>query len=177
MTVLRKPTSRAISAFFFHEHKYPRDVNSCLSPGGGEMLQRGSRRCRFKWQYSNDMTRRLAGLSDTKWLAFLENKYVASAPNQTHLHRAKDNLLHDFDLVCFLDNLPLCARAIQNAFQFSNTFEGRLFNASMMNPKPSSKFITKSRPESLDNETMARFRAVNNLDIELYDWALSTFAH
>ncbi|KAL7461123.1 hypothetical protein ACHAXS_001552 [Conticribra weissflogii] len=83
MTVLREPVSRAISAFFYHKHNYPRDVDSCLSTGDVDTSRKGTRPCRLQWQYSNDMTRRLAGLPDTKWLTFLEDQYLASTPNQS----------------------------------------------------------------------------------------------
>ena len=79
MTVLRNPIDRAISAFFFHGHKYPAEVRTCLNT---TIVNTTHPRCSLKWQYSNDMTRQLSGLRDTKWNTYLENNYFSTVPTR-----------------------------------------------------------------------------------------------
>mmetsp|Transcript_38679 Transcript_38679/g.81333 ORF Transcript_38679/g.81333 Transcript_38679/m.81333 type:complete len:320 (+) Transcript_38679:390-1349(+) len=182
MTVLREPVDRAISAFFFHNH-VSEEIGQCLNAGGNNdtnitATKEGVEGCKFQWQYSNDMTRRLAGFPDTEWNICRENKYWAARPNRTHLDHAKENLQKYFDAVCFLHELPLCVDKVLEAFRLDR-MDIRLKSArlklslSRMTTNSNSKTKTKSRPYSLDDEAMEKFRNVNEHDIELYNWALS----
>lgn len=91
-----------------------------------------------------------------------------------HLARAKENLNKYFDAICFLDNLPSCADMVHKAFYSNQTVSGSL-DATMMNVSKKNKFATRTRPNKLDDETMERFKSLNELDIELYNWALLNF--
>jgi hypothetical protein len=177
--------------FFYHEHVYPGEIQSCLNPHNNTLptqtLNRqlakrhrqaryqGSNRgkCRFNWQYSNDQTRRFAGLPDTKWNAYLENKYHSSPSNHTHLDHAKEQLVKNFDIVCFLEDLTSCVQRLLEAFHLNQnaTFVDETLS---MVDKTNNMFMTKSRPaDKLNDMTMDLFREVNNLDLELYDWAVA----
>jgi hypothetical protein len=171
LTLLREPVDRAISAFFFHG-KTSYQIDSCLqSP-------LTTRRCTYHWQYSNDMTRQLSGSRDRKWNAYFEPPIGVPPPNRTHLESAKRNLISDFDLVCFMDDLPSCANGVLDAFHLSrhkanaNLTEGLShMTATVKDPF----FITKTRPKRLDNATMNKFVTANELDSELYHWAVDHF--
>ncbi|KAL3769700.1 hypothetical protein ACHAWO_013571 [Cyclotella atomus] len=192
MTVLREPVDRAISAFFYHGHR-KREINKCLHAATikhrevsikGRRHLRGvlldqerirnkkARSCRANWQYSNDMTRRLAGSSDTKWNTRAESKYRVVQPNKTHLEDAKKKLLDEFDLVCFIHDLPSCADRILDAFQLNRTDERLHDGLSYMTAEVDPRFKTINRPNELDEFAMDEFRRANVLDLELYDWAL-----
>jgi hypothetical protein len=179
ITVLREPVDRAISAFYFHGHK-SRQIDQCLT-SAIEATAKTRRylkkkpfhgRCRVNWQYSNDMTRRLAGSSDIKWNTRAENKYHMAQPNRTHLESAKANLLSEFDLVCFTHDLPSCAKRVLETFQLDHTDERLSLGLSRMTAMVDPKFKTKSRPNELGEDGMNKFRRANELDTELYKWAL-----
>lgn len=188
ITLLREPVDRAISAFFFHEHEY-HDIDLCLNAMNvdennatnerGDTSERrlpsfhASRtRCRSNWQYSNDMTRRLAGMNDTNWNTRNENKYHAAIPTHVHLTHAKTNLVKYFDLVCYMHELESCAMRIMQTFQIREVSDELQAALSHMTMNKESKFKTKSRPDSLNDEDMRKFREANKIDSKLYDWAL-----
>ena len=174
MTVLREPVDRAVSAFFFHQHE-PEEVDKCLTSKMrrvNKSISKMRKNCRLWWQYSNDMTRQIAGLSDTKWHTGLEDPYmISSITNQTHLDRAKEHLEKDFDAVCYLHDLPSCAEKVMKAFHLN----ANDLDVSMMVADKNSAFRTKSRPKKVDDEIIEKFRKVNNIDLELYNWTLSRF--
>ena len=134
--------------------------------------ERKSERCRANWQYSNDMTRRLAGSSDHKWNTKAEHRYRLAQPDRGDLEDAKAKLITEFDVVCFMHDLPSCADQVLDAFQLSRNDENLGPGLSHMTSTADSKFVTKTRPEELEENDMNRFREANLLDLELYDWAV-----
>mmetsp|Transcript_38941 Transcript_38941/g.81844 ORF Transcript_38941/g.81844 Transcript_38941/m.81844 type:complete len:347 (+) Transcript_38941:153-1193(+) len=182
VTILREPVDRAISAFFFHGHKHA-EIDSCLKiegniSGSTHQTKRNSpgSRCMLSWQYANDMTRQLAGRPDTKWNQYAIDRYSYSSVNGTHLDHAKTNLLKYFDAVCFMHKLPSCVEKVLEAFQVQKN-NATLDLSLVYTNKTTNKFKTGSRPASLDSAALEKFRRVNKLDIELYDWALSNILH
>ncbi|KAL7462550.1 hypothetical protein ACHAXS_002934 [Conticribra weissflogii] len=181
MTLLRNPIDRAISAFFYHGHKYPDDVDECLyyTDTSNETGQRPfeKKTCKFKSQYSNDMTRRLCGMNGTKWNSYLEDKYFSPTPNILDLQQAKDNLEKKFDAICFLDYLSSCVGKIRRPLQnFQQSVKrGDESSFAIMKTNNGNKFRTKTRPKILDSDTMDRFYYLNSLDIELYHWSMEKF--
>ncbi len=133
-------------------------------------------RCKFNWQYSNDMTRRLAGMAQVKWILYHENRYHSAVPTREDLDRAKHHLLNTFDAVCFLEYLPLCMDRIRRVFHVDEKSISQNATEGMKTNKEN-KFRTKTRPGELDDITTERFRLLNELDLELYHWALSQFLH
>jgi hypothetical protein len=186
MTVLREPVDRAISAFFYHGHR-KRKIDKCLRAATKHSdmsieerrrlsVKKARRKCKANWQYSNDMTRRLAGSRDNKWNTKAESRFRLSQPNRTHLEDAKRKLLDEFDLVCFINYLPSCADRVLDAFQLNRTDERLHDGLSYMTAEVDPKFKTKTRPDELDEYEMDKFRRANRLDLELYDWALRSFS-
>ncbi|KAL7504692.1 hypothetical protein ACHAXN_002274 [Cyclotella atomus] len=171
VTLLREPVDRSISAYFFHGHK-AREIDYCLQ----NPLQ--SRRCRYHWQYSNDMTRQLAGSRDRKWNTYFEHPINVPPPNRTHLESAKMKLMTDFDLVCFTDDLPSCATGVLDAFHLNRNEANANLTEGLSHMTATVKdefYVTKTRPKQLDNTTMTKFIKVNELDLELYNWAVDHF--
>lgn len=80
--------------------------------------------------------------------------------------------MREFDLVCFLDDLPSCAEKIMKVFHLNETIRNSL-NLRIMKKNDVSKFKTKRKPTEIDYNTMDKFRSLNELDTELYNWALS----
>ncbi|CAJ1955918.1 unnamed protein product [Cylindrotheca closterium] len=277
MTVLRQPVDRAISAFFFHNHRRY-EIDKCLSSENydplrnstgddagdanrhhqeeeeppGMVIQRGNattilmsstmtsqkddlevgaksrlalarmnaqklrnsnrrsgggnQRCKLFWQYSNDMTLRFAGLPELPWKSWemsergrkwrkdknmhqafekarLQNLFsVSSIPqaNETHLERAKANMKNYVSLVCFLHDLPSCAKRILQAFQLDvgNDSSSEIIDLSIMsaNRTLTTKFKTKSRPDQLEEKELQKFQEANRFDQALYDWALEQYS-
>mmetsp|Transcript_27004 Transcript_27004/g.55327 ORF Transcript_27004/g.55327 Transcript_27004/m.55327 type:complete len:341 (+) Transcript_27004:47-1069(+) len=184
MTVLRDPIDRAISAFFYHDHKYPDDVDECLynthisNKTGHRLPKRNT--CKYKSQYSNDMTRRLSGMNGTKWNSYLEDKYFSSSePNIFDLREAKDNLENKFDAVCFLHYLASCVGKVRKPlFNFQQSIMSSAdASSTIMTTNSKNRFRTKSRPKILDSDTMDRFRYLNSLDVELYHWSMEKFLY
>jgi hypothetical protein len=173
MTVLRQPVDRAISAFFYHNHQ-PSQLDYCLS---SEVNKRT--RCRNYWQYSNDMTLRLAGPKEVHWKSSVVGEHAGPLldpvlrANESHLADAKRNLKQYFDVVCFLHDLPSCANQILEAFHIDPSAAG--IDLSMMTESIDSKYKTKKRPTELEQDDMRKFQEANHLDLELYNWALSTY--
>ena len=171
VTMLREPVDRAISAFFFHKHKYPRDVVPCLV----------EKKCWLNWQYSNDNTRRLAGLPETGWVTLLEDSFYSIPPNRTWLDYAKRNLATRIDTVCFLQDLQSCVRKILRAFSLDvnqNHTITDLANKSLAmfegQNRSNNKYRTRKR-KTINNETMELFQRANDIDIELYEWAVQQY--
>ena len=169
MTVLREPVDRAMSAFFFHKHNHERDIDKCLSDNTEKKVRM---RCRLWWQYSNDITRRLAGLDDTSWNTWLNKRSYSSIPNQTHLEKAKENLVNNFDAVCYLQDLPLCADKILKAFHLDDSTLHDI-DTSMLKLNKNNAYKTKKRPEKIDAKRLKQFTKLNALDQDLYAWSLS----
>mmetsp|Transcript_11987 Transcript_11987/g.25882 ORF Transcript_11987/g.25882 Transcript_11987/m.25882 type:complete len:404 (+) Transcript_11987:177-1388(+) len=176
MTSLRDPIDRASSAFYFHMHK-EEDMDHCLGIGNTTTKDHHHDRtsCRNWWQYSNDMTRRFAGLHDTHWMPSKENpsRYLtAGQPNSTHLAHAKEKLLTQFDLVCFLDDLQSCAEEVMRALCVDPK---NITSLGTMQFNSTNKSKTKQRPSSYygGGNSSGKFRSVNGLDVELYDYAIS----
>ena len=134
--------------------------------------ERKSGRCRANWQYSNDMTRRLAGSSDNKWNTRAEHRYRLAQPDRGDLVDAKAKLMSEFDAVCFIHDLPSCADQVLNAFQLKRSDERLGPGLSHMTSVVDSKFVTKTRPDELDEDDKIRFIEANLIDLELYDWAV-----
>lgn len=167
MTVLREPIDRAISAYFFHKHNHEKDVGKCLNTEKKVRMK-----CRLWWQYSNDITRRLAGLDDTAWNTWLNKRTYSSIPNQTHLEKAKQNLVNNFDAVCYLQDLPACADKILKAFHLDSTIHD--IDTSMLKVDKNNAYKNKKRPKKIDDKWLEQFTKLNELDQDLYAWALST---
>lgn len=166
LTVMREPVDRAISAFYFHgKNKY--HLDRCLS------AKSDHRACTYHWQYSNDMTRQLGGSRDRKWNTYFEHVINVPPSNGTDLENAKAALIKYFDLVCFMNDLPSCADSVLNAFHL-NRSDARLTEglSHMTATLKEKSFATKTRPNQLDNRSITLFRDANNLDLELYEWAV-----
>lgn len=148
-------------------------------------------RCKLFWQYMNDVTLRFAGLPELPWKSWEMSgssprknlhrgvKRVAPFPvssiprmNETHLAEAKDNMKKYLGLVCFLHDLPSCAERILQAFQLDSSE----VDDSIMNTNKTTRFKTKSRPDKLKENELEMFRGANQLDQELYDWALEMYS-
>lgn len=214
MTVLRQPVDRAISAFFYHQHR-PVQLDYCLS----EELKK-SIRCRNYWQYSNDMTLRLVGPWEMHWksanvgsqakgnqkessgatknktdprsqsMGRKNNNITLQRPSNAKRERqnstlvgvprmkkndlvtAKQNMQRYFDVVCFLTDLPSCARQILTAFQVDPS----KVDLSIMTENKDNEYKTRKRPNHLEPDEMRKFQEANLLDMELYNWSLATFA-
>ena len=165
ITGLREPVDRAISAAFFHGHNASKMDHDCL----GIDISLRRKRCKKWWHYSNDMVRYYSG-HGIHWNTYDENELSANVPNRSHLERAKDKLSSSFDLVCFLHDLPSCAKEVMEAFHLNITHIPSL--AMMKTDKDSNIFKTPTRT-LLSEKLMAKFKDSNNLDLELYDWALA----
>lgn len=161
-------------------------------------LRRGdvtSRSCKLFWQYSNDVTRRFAGLPELPWKCWemnerkgrkwrdksrpeeprRENTFLISSisrMNGTHLARAKENMKNSLGLVCFLHDLPSCAERILKAFQL----DASEMDVSIMRTNKTNAWKTKSRPERMEEEVLQKFQKANRLDQQLYDWALKMYS-
>jgi hypothetical protein len=171
MTVLRQPVDRAISAFFYHNHR-PSQLDYCLSSERKKRI-----RCRNYWQYSNDMTLRLAGPKEIHWKSSIVSKLTAPTvprANESHLADAKRNLKKYFDVVCFLHDLPSCANQILETFQIDPSAAG--IGLSMMTERKDNQYKTRTAPTELVQDDMRKFQEANHLDLELYNWALSTYS-
>eukprot|EP00980_Cylindrotheca_fusiformis_P013026 scaffold3254_cov98-Cylindrotheca_fusiformis.AAC.7 len=202
MTVLREPVDRAVSAFFFHRHRIEQ-IDYCLSKDDANLLL-----CRNYWQYSNDMTLRLAGPPDIPWQSSAlgksavvanetkpnnetpqqlkqrirrskiikrRDRYATSkvvTTNETHLVDAKTNLMQYFDLVCFLSDLPSCAEQVLATFRMDPAD----MDVSMMTLNKDNVHKTRTRPKRLPSDAFLKFQGANQLDLELYNWALSNFS-
>lgn len=183
ITVLREPVDRAISAFYFHGHRKGQ-IEGCLQVASNETntrfqrKYRGKKICRSNWQYSNDMTRRFAGGSlDMSWNTRAGSRFYKPVPNETHVDDAKLQL-RLFDLVCFTHDLPKCADGVLRKFHLSREShddEQIRIGLEHMTPKVDPRWKTTNRPEELEESDREKFRGANDLDIELYDWALETF--
>ena len=184
LRILREPVDRAISAFYFHGHRKGQ-IEGCLQVASNETntrfqrKYRGRKICRSNWQYSNDMTRRFAGGSlDMSWNTRAGSRFYKPTPNETHVHDAKLQL-RLFDLVCFTHDLPKCADGVLRKFHLSREShddEQIRIGLETMTPKVDPRWKTTNRPEELEESDMEKFRVANDLDIELYGWALETFS-
>lgn len=159
LTVLRDPVDRAISAFFYHGRQYPEDVDPCLNLNGTYP----EKSCEHQKQYSNGMIQQLSGIPSPKRKNF-----------RTLLEHSKTNLGKYFDAVCFLDELPSCMERVMKAFGIGPLVQQEFgMKISTLSLNKENKYRTESRPEELDNDTMTKFRDANQLDQELYDFAMS----
>ena len=190
ITVLREPVDRAISAFYFHKHRTGQ-IEGCLQVAASstnnnntqfKQKYSGKKICRSNWQYSNDMTRRLAGgsLHGMSWNTRAGSRFTKPIPNASHVHDAKLQL-RLFDLVCFTHDLSKCADGVLRAFRLSresqhNDDERIQVSLEHMSPKVDPRWKTTNRPDKLEESAMEKFREVNDLDIELYDWAIEKFS-
>jgi hypothetical protein len=162
-TVLREPVDRAISAYYFHSHT-TEEVDNCTS---SEMDRRMT--CIGWWKYSNDYTRRFAGLPDTEWNTYNQHKLRATEPNATHLEYARQKLLNDFDLVCFLQDLPSCALKIMETFRV----DPQSVDLGHLAHNKNNQWKTGERDHELSEDSMHRFREANEFDSKLYEMALT----
>ena len=189
ITVLREPVDRAISPFYYHKHRTGQ-IEGCLQVASStnnnntqfKQKYRGKKICRSNWQYSNDMTRRLAGgsLHGMSWNTRAGSRFTKPIPNASHVHDAKLQL-RLFDLICFTHDLSKCADGVLRAFRLSresqhNDDERIRVSLEHMSPKVDPRWKTINRPDKLEESAMEKFREVNDLDIELYDWAIEKFS-
>jgi hypothetical protein len=119
------------------------------------------------------MTRYFAGPDDVPWKAYLPPN---ASVNEAHLVDAKRKMKEYFDVVCFLHDLPSCANQILSAFQIDYTVAARI-DLSGMTTNKNSAFKTRERPNKLDSDSLLKFQNTNQLDLDLYNWALSTYEY
>jgi Sulfotransferase family len=154
ISLLREPVDRAISAFYYHGH-YTKEWDACL-------FSTNSSSCQYHWQYNNDMVRILAGQSST-WDTNDATKYAETPVNRTSLVAAQQFLLN-LDLVCFQNQLETCVKHLKNllGINASSTTATTIFRAN----------VNRKRPFT-DDITHQKVVAMNSLDAELYEWALT----
>jgi PIN domain nuclease of toxin-antitoxin system len=170
MTILRDPIDRVISLFYYQKHNETM-WNDCLF---GESDNDES--CPVRHQYQNDMTRMFTGDGTVPgtWTAFgmqLEvpgNKTNASASGRNMDHSALQDakqFLLDTDLVCFLDDFDRCEADLRKMLELEVTSE-----------VPPALNV-RNKPKIITNKLLSKIRSVNELDVELFEWAVLNFHH
>lgn len=158
VTILREPIDRVISAFYFHKHDTS-EWNDCLLP-------KSTPDCKFGAQYQNDVVRLFSNHHAT-WNSYDYEKYTAAPVTRQSLHAAQQFLV-DTDLVCFLTDLPACLENMKRLLPADNVDAVTTDTLSVRN-------VNRKRPARVSNATMNAVRAANQLDVELYAWAVATF--
>jgi hypothetical protein len=167
MTILRDPIDRVVSLFYYQ--KFNESMwDECLGTH----------------QYRNDMTRMFTGYGTVPgtWSAFgmqllgndtnTTSNANASASdgmntnmNMDHsvLQDAKQFLL-DTDLVCFLDDFDRCEADLRSMLKLEAT-----------NEVPPKMNVGRRKSKNITNELLSKITAVNELDVELFEWAVLNF--
>eukprot|EP00011_Vannellida_sp_DIVA3-517-6-12_P005136 CAMPEP_0114607846 /NCGR_PEP_ID=MMETSP0168-20121206/2273_1 /TAXON_ID=95228 ORGANISM="Vannella sp., Strain DIVA3 517/6/12" /NCGR_SAMPLE_ID=MMETSP0168 /ASSEMBLY_ACC=CAM_ASM_000044 /LENGTH=465 /DNA_ID=CAMNT_0001818725 /DNA_START=31 /DNA_END=1425 /DNA_ORIENTATION=- len=147
VTLLREPVSRIVSLYYYIQHFYPdvkngRSLSEFMSP--------------FRdFQYhnkDNGMTRALCGYE--AWLAPFKGV------RREHLLCAKKNLRDYFSLILLTEKYDEGIQLLSHAFQWQNPKKIEV------NVTPKYPSVEEHPPELID-----QIRALNSLDIELYEYA------
>jgi hypothetical protein len=160
MTILRDPIDRVVSLFYYQKNNESM-WDECLF---GE-----NKSCPAQNQYRNDMTRMFTGYGTVPgtWSAFgmqlLGNNSSASSMDHSVLQDAKQFLL-DTDLVCFLDDFDRCKADLRNMLKLKTS-----------NKVPPKLNVGRKKSKNITNELLSKITSVNELDVELFEWAVLNF--
>ena len=152
-TMLREPIDRVISAFYFHKH-VTREWNSCL---------KNNTPCKHSHEYKNFVTRMFS--SNATWTSYDEKAFTAATLDRKHLQKAQQFLLN-MDLVCFLDDIDNCKRDLLAAANLTQIIPA--------NAESKRENVNKKR-ENVTAATRREIKLANELDLELYEWAVQQF--
>jgi len=150
-TILRDPVERVSSLFHYVSNT---DWDECLF---GSLETSG---CKFAGGHRDWMTQMLSNgnpeICGSRRFCAIENK-------DTALQLSMDLLL-DYDLVCFIDDMDNCISKLHQLLGVEQISQ----------PVPHTN-VGKDRTNGESQITMNKIRAVNSYDIELYAWALTHF--
>lgn len=150
-TVLRDPVDRVSSLFHFVSNK---DWDKCLF-GSLE-----TNTCKFAGGHRDWMIQMLSNgnpqICGSRRFCAIENKDTALQLSM--------ELLLDYDLVCFIDDMDTCIGKLHQLLGVEDTSQQVLHTN-----------VGKDREKSESQITMNKIRTVNSYDIELYAWALAQF--
>ncbi len=155
-TMLRNPIERVISAYYYHNALLP--WKPCLQSGEG-----------LCGEYENDMVKRLSGLAPPNGydLQALNQRLPYATTNHEHLALAKENLTR------------LTTFGITEQFEASITLFNAIFGWQGLPEKQVNHRhkLAADRPRQSDLQTdvLDMIYEYNQLDLELYEYALSLF--
>jgi hypothetical protein len=156
ITMLREPIDRVISAFYYHGHKTP-EWESCL---------KNDTTCQYAHQYQNDNTRIFS--ANETWNAY--NIKTATKVDRKHLQKAQQ-FLSSVDLLCFLDHFEDC----QRDFLAMTNLTHAIKIPATSNAEPVDKVNVGKNRRNVTAAMRYNIESVNELDIELYEWAAQKF--
>jgi hypothetical protein len=165
-TMLREPVDRVISAFYYHGHK-TREWDTCLKHNNNSS---NLSRCKHSHEYQNAVTRLFS--SNATWTSYDETPFAAepkTLDRAQHLLSAQQFLLN-VDLVCFLDNIDDCQRELLTLANLTQKIPIPAANAG-----ESKKENVNTKRENVTLATRQAITLANELDIELYEWAVQQF--
>ena len=154
-TVLREPIDRVVSLFNYRMNK---DWDTCLFEDESITSV-----CNNTGEHRDWMVKLLSMGSPKVCGPRAERN--CNIDKDTGLQISK-NLLLDYDLVCFQDDLDGC---IEKLHQFLD------FEHNQVPQEAPKKNINKNRGSSESKITLKKIELVNQYDIELYKWAVSQF--
>lgn len=154
-TMLREPIDRVISAFYYHGHRTI----------GWDYCLKNNTHCKHSHEYQNGVTRLFS--SNATWTSYDEKPFAAETlDRKQHLLKAQQFLMN-VDLVCFLDDIDNCKRNLLAAANLTQRISIQAAESKKEN-------VNKNR-ENVTAATRHAIKLANELDIELYDWAVQQF--
>lgn len=154
-TVLREPIDRVTSLFYFLQRTkgyHNNTLEACFDP-----FTNSNSQCQYWYQHQNEMVRQLS--NDRYW----DNQEVDYGRTRITGPAVADaqEFLADTDMVCFLDNLDACIQ--------------RMFGILGLPPPTLGAKNVNAQRSSPPDQVLDRMRAVNEYDVQLYEWALARF--
>lgn len=153
MTFLREPIDRAVSYYYFIQQAKHRDRAYAESVTLKEFYENK--------KFHNHQTRMLSGWWEHKFY-----KYISTSKNQQKiLDRAINNLQHKYYYFGILEEREKSIALCQQKFDWSN----------FKKVEYQKKTIKRRKVQDLDQSTLDTIIKANELDLQLYSFALELF--